>query len=203
MQSNIRSLVFTALFAALFIVLSMQQMRLTVTPVPITFQTFAVILSGIFLKPRYAFMSIFIVILLSAFGLPLFGGKGGIPHLIGPTGGFIAAFPFCAMFISMAIDKWLTMESRNSRKIMTFIGLFIIFELFSSLFAYLLGIPWLMHAVSYSFPKALSSGFIPFIPGDAIKALLGAAVAFALTPYILHIRQSAVSRTSNEADVSA
>src|SRR5690606_38652944 len=101
---------------ALFIVLSLQQMKVTLTPVPITLQTFAVILTGLFLRPKQAFMSIFAVIALTATGLPLIGGKGGITLLIGYSGGFIFAFPFCAMFISMAAGRLLTSEKLMRNK---------------------------------------------------------------------------------------
>lgn len=196
---NIRSLVFTALFAALFIVLSIQQLRITATPVPITFQTLAVILAGVFLRPRQAFASIWIVIVLAAFGLPVFGGKGGISHLIGHTGGFIFAFPFCALLVSLAMERLLRNEKVWQKKWLAAILLFIVFELFSSLLAYIPGVPWMMHVLDLSFAKALSGGFWPFLPGDAAKSAVAVAVTLSLHGYIRQLRSSNAKSSSQAA----
>lgn len=185
---SIRSLVFTALFSALFIVLSLQQMKLTLTPVPITLQTFAVILAGLFLKPKQAFISIFAVLAITATGLPLIGGKGGLSLLTGPTGGFLFAFPFCAMFISLVAGKLMENDKLMRNKTVAAILLFIVFECFGSLMAYVTGIPWMMHVLDFSLAKGLTAGFFPFIPGDAIKSALGVAVALSMATQISRMR---------------
>lgn len=188
-SNNIRSLVFIALFAALFIVMSSLTLKLGGSMIPITLQTLGVILAGLFLTPRNAFLSIAAVIVLAAFGLPLFSGQGGIAHLTGASGGFIFAFPFCALLVSMAVGAYLRTNS-GQNKAVSLIVFFVIFELFSSLFAYVPGIPWLMHITGLPLGKALGVGFYPFIPGDALKSLAGAIVAVSLTPYIAYIRSS-------------
>lgn len=196
--NNIRSLVFIALFAALFIVMSSLTIKLGASLVPITLQTLAVLLAGLFLTPRNAFLSISVVIVLAAFGLPLFSGQGGIAHLTGPTGGFIFAFPFCALLVSLAVGRLLENNVFKDNKAVAFIAFFIIFELFSSLFAYVPGIPWLMHITGLSFPKAMAVGFYPFIIGDALKSLVGTILAVSLTPYIVHIRTSTASMKAED-----
>lgn len=193
--NNIRSLVFIALFAALFIVMSSLTIKLGASLVPFTLQTLAVLLAGLFLTPRNAFLSISVVIILAAFGLPLFSGQGGIAHLTGPTGGFIFAFPFCALLVSLAVGRLL---KSKSNKAIAFIAFFIIFELFSSLFAYVPGIPWLMHITGLSLPKAMAIGFYPFIIVDALKSLVGTILAVSLTPYIVHIRTSTASTKTED-----
>ncbi|MHA0856078.1 biotin transporter BioY [Paenibacillus sp. CMAA1364] len=191
MQTNpIRSLVFIALFAALFIVMSTISIKLGGSLVPFTLQTFAVILSGLFLRPRNAFLSIFIVIVLSSFGLPLFSGQGGLSTLTGYTAGFIFAFPFCAMLISLAVGRMLKRPSLIKNKAIALIAFFIIFELFSSFAAYITGVPWFMNILNMSLQKALVASCYPFLPGDAIKSFVGALVAVSLLPYIVHIRAS-------------
>jgi biotin transport system substrate-specific component len=185
---SIRSLVFTALFAALFIVLSLQQMKLTFTPVPITLQTLAVILAGLFLKPKHAFASIFAILAITATGLPLIGGKGGLSLFTGYTGGFLIAFPFCAMFISLAAGKLMANDMLMRNKPTAAVLLFIVFECFSSLLTYVPGIPWMMYVLEYPLDKALTAGFYPFIPGDAVKSAIGVAVALGLAPQVARIR---------------
>ncbi|WP_139998496.1 biotin transporter BioY [Paenibacillus paridis] len=204
MQSNnIRSLVFISLFAALFIVMSSLTIKLGGSFVPITLQTLGVVLAGLFLTPRNAFLSIFVVIVLAAFGLPLFSGQGGIPTLTGHTAGFIFAFPFCAMLVSFAVGAYLRSSSSKSNKLISFIVFFLIFELFSSLFSYIPGIPWLMHVLGFSFPKAMAVGFYPFLVGDALKSLAGTLLAISLTPYIVHIRSSTASSKGQDSVYTA
>ncbi|MCU6707186.1 biotin transporter BioY [Paenibacillus sp. J5C_2022] len=190
-STNIRSLVYTALFAALFILFSMQQMKLNFTQIPITLQTLAVILAGLFLRPRDAFASIFVVIILCAMGLNVFGGKGGISHLLGYTGGFIAAFPICAMLISIGVGKWLNNDKLRANKLLSFLALFLLFEVFGSLLAYVPGVPWMMHVLDFPLSKGLAAGFYPFLPGDAIKSVVAVIIALSLTPQIMKIRSSA------------
>lgn len=200
-QSNntIRSLVFIALFAALFIVMSTISIRLGGGFVPFTLQTFAVLLSGLFLTPRNAFLSIFIVIVLSALGLPLFSGQGGWATLTGYTGGFIFAFPFCALLVSLVTGRLLSSKNITKNKVISFISFFVVFELFSSWFAYVPGIPWFMHVLNMSLQKALVTGCYPFLIGDAIKSFIGAILAVSLTPYIAHIRTSTANKRKEES----
>lgn len=200
---SIRSLVYVALFAALFIVLSMQQMKLNFSVIPITLQTFAVILTGLFLRPRLAFASIFVVIILSAFGLPLFGGKGGISHLLGPTGGFIFAFPFCAMFASIAVHKLLTTKRMIENKAFALAGFFIIFFVLSSFLSYIPGLLWMKLTVEgYTWSKTLVVGS-SFLPGDAVKSFIGALVAVSLAPFVYRFRSASDPGTGTAATIEA
>jgi hypothetical protein len=73
------------------------EIRLPWTPVPVTGQTFAVLLSGAVLGARRAFLAQALYLLEGALGLPVFAGGGaGALHLAGPTGGYLVAFPFAA-----------------------------------------------------------------------------------------------------------
>ncbi|MCR2805096.1 biotin transporter BioY [Paenibacillus soyae] len=196
---NVRSLVFIALFAALFIVLSIQHLRITFTPVPITFQTLGVILAGVFLRPKQAVASILLVYGLVAIGLPLLGGKGGLPTFVGYTGGFIFAFPFCALFISLAMKRILRSERLTNHKWLTAIVLFIVFELFSSFLAYVPGVPWLMHVLNWSWSQGIKEGVLPFLLGDAIKSAVGVLITLSLLGYIKQLRASTKNAPSSQA----
>src|SRR4029077_5468734 len=71
------------------------EIRLPWTPVPITGQTFAVLLSGTVLGARRAFLGQCLYLIEGACGLPFFaGGAAGLAKLVGPTGGYLVAFPF-------------------------------------------------------------------------------------------------------------
>jgi len=68
------------------------------TPVPLTLQNFAVLLVGLTLGPRRAFAAMVLYLIEGASGLPVFNplGPGGIAQIIGPTGGYLMAYPFVA-----------------------------------------------------------------------------------------------------------
>src|SRR5215467_7870394 len=68
------------------------------TPVPLTLQNFAVLLVGLALGPRRAFAAMVLYLAEGAVGLPVFNpmGPGGIAQILGPTGGYLMAYPFVA-----------------------------------------------------------------------------------------------------------
>ena len=73
-------------------------MPLPFTPVPLTLQTFAVILVGMLFGPVVGFSSMVLYLAEGATGLPVFSphGLGGIAQLVGPTGGFLLSYPIAA-----------------------------------------------------------------------------------------------------------
>ncbi|WP_042160634.1 biotin transporter BioY [Paenibacillus gorillae] len=196
--SNVRNLVFIALFAALFIAMSSIELRLGL-PVPITLQTLALTLAGAFLGPRNGFFAILIVLALTATGLPLLHGKGGISYLVGATGGFLFIFPFCAMLIGFATRFIFNNDKLRTNRTLTFIALFIAFELFGSLISYVAGVPWLMQVTGLSFQKAMAAGCYPFLLGDVIKAFAAAVITLSLKPYILRIQSSMKGKSLQSA----
>src|SRR5258705_7942996 len=84
------------------------QITIPIGPVPITGQTFAVLLTGALLGSRLGSAAIIAYLVEGAAGLPFFaGGAGGLAHLIGPTGGYLVAFPSAAYLTSaFAEDRW-------------------------------------------------------------------------------------------------
>ncbi|GLX68567.1 biotin transporter BioY [Paenibacillus glycanilyticus] len=188
-STNIRSTVFIALFAALFIVMSAIQIKVGAY-VPITLQTLAVTLAGAILGPRKSFISLIIVIALTATGLPLLSGRGGLETLTGHTGGFIFAFPFCALLVGFATQAIFRSKAIMGNRIVALVALFIAFELFGSFLTYVPGVPWLMHVTGLDFGKAMTAGCYPYLPGDAIKSFVAAIIVLSLKPYILKIQSS-------------
>src|ERR1700730_15753530 len=81
------------------------QIAIPIGPVPITGQTFAVLLTGALLGSRLGAAALIVYLVEGASGLPFFaGGSGGIAHLLGPTGGYLVAFP-AAAFITGAFAE--------------------------------------------------------------------------------------------------
>ncbi|MDF2921802.1 MAG: BioY protein [Paenibacillaceae bacterium] len=166
-----RGIVFMAAFSALFALSSYMNIHLGFSPVPISLENFTVMLAGAILGPVYGFGSIALVLGLAVLGLPIMDGRGGLALLTGPTGGFIWMFPFAALLIGL-VSRCVRGNRKFSLAVM-----FLAMTLFGSLLLYVTGIPWLAHAANLSFPKAMSMGCYPYLPGDAVKAALAAVVA--------------------------
>jgi biotin transport system substrate-specific component len=143
------------------------QIVIPIGPIPITGQTFAVLLTGALLGSRLGAITMIVYLIEGASGLPFFrGGMAGIAHLMGPTGGYLIAFP-AAAFITGAFA-----EHGWDRRFLTAAAAMAI----GSLVIMLSGWAWftiLMHASPLI---ALYDTVIKFIPGDIIKILLAAAV---------------------------
>jgi biotin transport system substrate-specific component len=138
-----------------------------VPPVPITMQTFFVILAGALLGGYLGAMSQVVYILLGVIGLPVFtGGKAGIGVFIGPTGGYLIGFVVGAFIIGK-----LTSLKRDP-------GLLWLISSMTAGMAvlYTLGIIQLMLVGKLSFIKAISVGLLPPLPGDIIKIVVAALI---------------------------
>jgi biotin transport system substrate-specific component len=141
------------------------EIRLPWTPVPISGQTFAVLLSGTVLGARRAFLAQCLYLLEGASGLPFFsGGAAGVAKLFGPTGGYLIAFPFAAAMTGAFAEH--ALDRTPLRMFMIMIA--------GSVVIFGLGLGQLSRFVPGE--SLLSSGLLPFIPGDLIKAALAAAV---------------------------
>jgi len=159
-----RDVSFTALFVAFTAVSA--QIRISFGPVPITFQVFAVVLSGLVLGARRGFMSQLVYVLSGAVGLPFFTGfTGGFAHIYGPTGGYLIAFPFAALVAGLFAE-------RSEKPSMWFAG-----SLAALAVIYLLGWLWLGLYFGGNFEKAFTVGVLPFIPFDIAKVVLAVVVA--------------------------
>jgi len=151
---------------SLFIALSAQvSVPLPFTPVPITLQTFAVLLTGALLGSRLGALALVAYLVEGAAGLPFFrGGGGGWLYLaLSPTAGYLLAYPLAAF-----LTGWLA-ERGWDRKFLTAaaaIGLGSIVILFGG---------WLGLLRYYSAEQAFALGVVPFIVGDILKVALAAA----------------------------
>ncbi len=131
------------------------------TPVPITLQTFFVLLCGAFLGRRFAPFSQSIYTVLGIAGVPIFSlGTAGLSKLLGPTGGYIIGFILCSYVVGR-----LFLRSYSILKIL------LIFCL-GDVIILICGTMWLWFGIGFSFERALYLGFFPFIPGDLIKIVV-------------------------------
>lgn len=165
-----RGLVFSALFAALFAVLSL--VSIPIGPVPVTIENLVIMLTGALLGPWYGGLTYLIVIGLDVLGLPLIGGHAGIGTLLGATAGYIWSWPILAWLTGFFVGK-IKMRTRSEFWLM-----FIVLFIFGDALSYIPGVLWLRHVAPAIRPwgKALMAGAIPFLPGDFIKALIASAI---------------------------
>jgi biotin transport system substrate-specific component len=121
-------------------------------------------------------------LLVGAIGIPVFaGGRGGLAHFFGPTGGYLLGY---------ILSAWVTgLISEHSRG-------FLILEIFAvvvgSLAIYGPGVPWLKMVAHLSWTKTFVVGMIPFLIGDAVKASVALILARSVRP-ILHRQLHSVS----------
>lgn len=181
----IRSIAFIALFAALFIGASFVKTGQGAA-VPFSLQPFAVMLAGGLLGAAYGFTSIFLVVALTAVGLPLMNGPGGFAQIFGPTGGFIWMFPVSALLIGWTCDRLIADRSKLNKDRYWLLLLTMI--VYGSLLLYVTGVPWLAHITKSSIPAAIRAGMLPYLPGDLIKAIVATFVIAAVRPLVPMIR---------------
>ena len=143
------------------------QVVIPLYPVPITGQTFVVLLTGALLGSRLGAMTMIAYLVEGASGLPFFaGGHGGLLHLMGPTGGYLIAFP-AAAYVTGAFA-----EHGWDRRFLTAAAAMAI----GSAIIMLSGWAWFSVVMRTSPMLTLYATVIKFIPGDIIKISLAAAV---------------------------
>ena len=161
-KTDTRGLVFCALFSALIAVLS--QLQLPIGPVPVSLATLGVMLCGLLLGWRFGALAVGAYILLGAVGVPVFAGfQGGAGRLLGPTGGYIAGYLFCAVLAGLNLPC--LQENFFGRCALLALG---------TAFCYGLGTAWFMYMSGRTLSESLSLCVIPFLPGDAAKIALAA-----------------------------
>lgn len=136
------------------------------TPVPLTLQTFFVLLSGALLGRKLGFFAQATYILLGLTGSQVFTGLGsGSLYLLGPTGGYVVGFILASFLAGSLLSK----DGQNTTSV--FFKL-----LFADFVILLCGTLWLKIILNFSFSKAFLVGFLPFILGDLLKVFLATVV---------------------------
>ena len=137
------------------------------TPVPITGQTFAVVLVGATLGTVRGFASLFLYLWLGVAGAPVYADHAhGWSVVTSASGGYLVGFVLAA-----AITGWLA-EHRWDRRFSSSISLM----LTGNVIVYLVGLPWLAVVLDTNLDKTLEYGLYPFVPGDIFKLYLAALV---------------------------
>jgi biotin transport system substrate-specific component len=147
---------------SLLIALSAQlRIILPFSPVPITGQTFTVLLIGALYGSKRGPATVMTYLALGVMGLPVFaGGAFGVARLVGPTAGYLVGFLAAAFVVGLLSERgwdrkpWTTAASM----------------IFGNGIIYMTGVLWLSRFVGWH--MVLSTGFLPFLAGDALKIAL-------------------------------
>jgi biotin transport system substrate-specific component len=140
-------------------------------PVPMTMQTFAVVVIGMAYGSRLGAATVLLYLVEGAAGLPVFAGtpeRGiGLAYMAGPTGGYLVGF-----FLAAVLCGWLA-ERNWDRRLVPALGAMLL----GHAVIFLFGLGWLAALIGAQ--KAIAVGFTPFLLGTVVKVALAAAVLWA------------------------
>jgi len=141
------------------------QINVPLYPVPITMQTFGVLLIGMVFGSRLGGATVALYLFEGAIGLPVYAGlSGGLPVLFGLTGGYLFGFVIAAWLVGMLAERgW-------DRNVFTTA----VAMLLGNIVLYVPGLIWLAGFIGAE--DAITGGLLPFILGDLLKVALAAVV---------------------------
>ena len=156
--TDIHRLTWTALMAAL--IGAGAYANLPIGPVPVSLQTFFVTLAGFALGPKRGALAVALYLLAGTIGLPVFaGGKSGLGHLLGPTGGFLFGFLAMAFVSGLARDEDGAIAWARG----------FVFGILGMVVLFALGLTWLKFSLSLTWTRAWAAGVAPFVLWGLIK----------------------------------
>jgi biotin transport system substrate-specific component len=175
MSSRLRHLALIVAGALLIGLVAQIRAVIPGTPVPVTGQTFAVLLVGGALGARRGFLSVGLYLILGFF-LPVYaGGRSGVSEIatldagrlvLGATGGYLIGFLVAATVVGRLAELGWDRHLGGAIAAMA-IG---------NVLIYVIGLPWLMAAADLTLAGAVELGLVPFVPGDILKLALAAAL---------------------------
>jgi biotin transport system substrate-specific component len=167
-----RDLVLSALFAAIIVALGLvPPIMLGFIPVPITAQSLGVMLAGVVLGAKRGTISVLLVLVLAAIGLPvLSGGRGGLAVFMAPTTGYLIGWVFAALATGYLSQLLVGRDQPGLVQTVTFF----VAALFGGVVVlYACGISYLALVTGMGLSQAFL-GSLAFVPGDVLKALIAA-----------------------------
>jgi len=164
--------------ASLFVALCARvTLPLPFTPVPLTLQNFGVLLVGLSLGSRRGFAALVLYLAEGLMGMPVFSpaGPGGVAQLLGPTGGFLLAYPFVAGIAGWVFEARIFQAKtvQNGKKSFARAATAC---LLAEIYLFVGGLSWLA-LLTHSFAQAIRFGLYWFVFAEVIKIMSAAALA--------------------------
>lgn len=166
LSSKVRDVILIVAGSLLLAALAQIEIPLPFTPVPITGQTFGVLLIGAALGSRRGAATLLLYFIEGGLGLPFFaGGASGLGIFTGATAGYLVGFVIAAYVVGLLAERGLERSMRTS----------IVPFLVGTVIIYICGVAWLSIVLG-GLGKAIVAGVLPFLMGDAIKLIAAALV---------------------------
>jgi len=167
-----RLLILAGLFTALTVVGA--RLKIPLPFVPLTLQTFFVLLSGLMLGPVYGAASQLAYLFLGLMGLPVFSEGGGLAYIVKPTFGYLLGFPLASFTAGMIVHRGMRLPASLPQPTLSRLILANAAALFAIFIPGVLYLWWntnfvLSHTLTLT--RAVYAGFLIFLPGDAIKII--------------------------------
>lgn len=163
-----------AAFAALVAACALLPAIKVAGPVPVTLQTFAVLLSGAVLGARRGFLAVLLYVVVGAAGLPVFsGGAAGLAVLTGPSAGYLVGFPLAAGLCGLLVQRL------PRRSLLSAPAIFVAGLVSSAVFIHTLGMAGLVLRADLTWAQAFDVDKVFWI-GDVLKNVAMAVVATAV-----------------------
>jgi biotin transport system substrate-specific component len=164
MNSKTKNMITIAVMTAVTCILG--PLSINIGVVPISFTNLAIYFSLYLLGTKKGLVSYILYMLIGLVGVPVFSGfTGGLPKLVGPTGGYIVGFIFLALISGVFIEKF------ENKKILCIIGMIL-----GTAVCYLFGTVWFILSTKTPLAESMALCVFPFLPGDFIKILIAAFV---------------------------
>jgi len=165
--SVVRDVALVIGYAVLVGLLAQIVIRLPFTPVPITGQTFGVLLGGMALGARRALAGMVLYVAVGLIGVPWFaGGEGGFGMLSVPSFGFLIGF-----IVAAGVLGYLARLGMDRKPLLALLSM-----VAGNAIIYFFGVTWLWNSLHITFGTAIALGMTPFLLGDALKAVLAAGL---------------------------
>lgn len=170
MKLSIRDITHIGIFTALTAIGAF--ISLPIGPVPITLQSFFVLMSGIILGSKKAILSQIVYLLLGLIGLPILAGfSGGLQTIVKPSFGFLIGYIIAAY----CVGKFIENKSKTTKNITMAVVM-------GTLIIYAFGLPYMYYVLNimlssnFNIMKILKIGMLVFIPGDTLKAIIAVLI---------------------------
>lgn len=164
MKLNTQSMCVVALFTVVLIVSAF--IKIPISIVPVTMQTFAVILCGLLLERRLSVLAVSLYVFMGLLGLPVFANGGGLVYILQPSFGYLMGFLAAVYFIG-------TFSKKKDSYVKTFM-----ISIIAILIIYSFGLSYFVGLQSAYFSKPLDFGwifyflFLVYLPGDVIACII-------------------------------
>ncbi len=178
-RNLIVTLTLSALFCTLIIIGSFIRIPMP-NMMPVTLQTFFVLLTALVLPIKASVLAIITYIALGLIGLPIFSGGGGLGYILMPNFGFIIGFLIATVIISVITQK---LQNRKLWQyiLISLLGITVIYIIGILYFAFITNV---YNKGGYSTIWFIQTVFLPFLPKEIICVILSSLSAYKIRPYI-------------------